>query len=223
MGHLKPNIHNTFSASIRSSLSSTPKVAESLLDAYGFTTAASSQDYDDDDSAFLKFLHFANDIGYYAPTVSFARGWPKPTASSSSSASTSSSSSSSIYTFFFNEPNPWPGPFQGQASHVLDVVFLFQNFNDHLPPAQRAAAEGFALDLMRFVAGQEPWAPYKKAKVFGPSPTTTEQTDSKQAVAKVIADAESPETGRRMAILELGKEVGFDKLVEAFGRFQIGL
>ncbi|EHY61023.1 hypothetical protein ABEF95_010221 [Exophiala dermatitidis] len=210
MAHLKPNIRKRFSASIRNSLSTTtPDVAEALLEAYGFNSPALADPAADDEAAFLRFLHFANDIGYYAATISFARGW----------SSSSSPSSSKALVFFFNEPNPWPGPFQGQATHVLDVVFLFQNFNDKLPPAQRAAAEGFALDLMAFVSGKTPWNPYtpgaRTAKVFGPSLT--------DAVTKVVADAESVETGRRAAILELGKQVGLDKLAEAFGRFNMGL
>ncbi|KAJ4530043.1 hypothetical protein HRR80_000792 [Exophiala dermatitidis] len=210
MAHLKPNIRKRFSASIRNSLSTTtPDVAEALLEAYGFNSPALADPAADDEAAFLRFLHFANDIGYYAATVSFARGWP----------SSSSPSSSKALVFFFNEPNPWPGPFQGQATHVLDVVFLFQNFNDRLPPAQRAAAEGFALDLMAFVSGKTPWNPYtpgaRTAKVFGPSLT--------DAVTKVVADAESVETGRRATILELGKQVGLDKLAQAFGRFNMGL
>ncbi|KAL2399166.1 hypothetical protein ABEF95_000334 [Exophiala dermatitidis] len=210
MAHLKPNIRDRFSASIRNSLSATtPNVAEALLEAYGFNSPALADPAADDEAAFLRFLHFANDIGYYAATMSFARGWP----------SSSSPSSSRALVFFFNEPNPWPGPFQGQATHVLDVVFLFQNFNDKLPPAQRAAAEGFALDLMAFVAGKTPWDPYtpeaRTAKVFGPSLT--------EAVTRVVADAESVEPGRRKTILELGKQVGLDKLAQAFGRFNMGL
>jgi len=210
MGHLKPNIRQKFSQSIRSSLASTPEVAESLLESYGFKSPPLKDPAEDDEASFMNFLYFCTAIGYYAATTSFARGWPD-----------TPSSSSKLFTFFFNEPNPWPGAFQGQATHVLDVVFLFQNYNDKLPPAQRAAAEGFALDLMRFVAGQAPWeantAKQRKAKVFGPSKGTSE------AVTKVVDNAESEEGGRRTAILELGSQVGLDKLSEAFGRFQMGL
>lgn len=211
LGHLKPGIRQAFSASIRSTFASKPQVAETLLDAYGFTKATPDPK-EDDEAAFLGFLHFVNDIGYYAATTSFARGWPQ----------SSSASTSKIFPYFFNEPNPWPGPYTGEATHILDVAFLFQNYNDKLPPAQRAAAEGFGLDLMKFVAGQAPWEGYtpeqRKAKVFGPS-----KGEDGQATTAVIEDAESAQTGRRLTILELGKEVGFDKLAEAFGRFQKGL
>jgi hypothetical protein len=110
------------------------------------------------------------------------------------------------------------------------VVFLFQNYNDKLPPAQRAAAEGFALDLMRFVAGQDPWDAYtpekRTAKVFGPSIEVTgrdEPAAGAVAVSKVVDDAESEATDRKTALLQLGQEVGFDKLDEALGRFRMGL
>ncbi len=205
LAHLKSGIRGKFCTSVRATFASKPHVAETLLEGYGFTKTISDPT-EDDEAAFLSFLHFVNDIGYYAATTCFARGWPL----------SSSDKSSKIFTFFFNEPNPWPGPYTGQATHVLDVVFLFQNYNDKLPPAQRAAAEGFGLALMKFVAGQAPWEGYtpdhRRARVFGPS--------SQEATAKTIDDAESAATGRRMIILELEKEVGFDKLAEAFGRFR---
>ncbi|KAK4948643.1 hypothetical protein LTR10_012647 [Elasticomyces elasticus] len=203
LGHRKANILQTFPESIKNSLSSSPQVAEKLLEAYGFTGPAAAKG---DEAAFVNFLQFATDIGYYAATTSFARGWPE---------------NKKIFTWFFNEPNPWSGPFQGRTTHVLDVVFLFQNFNDKLPAEQRAAAEGFAVDLMKFVSGQEPWPAYspahKTAKVFGPS------KGESAPVTKVVDDAEGPETKRGLVILELGKEVGFDKLAEVFGRFQMGM
>ncbi|KIX03914.1 uncharacterized protein Z518_07467 [Rhinocladiella mackenziei CBS 650.93] len=206
MAHLKPNIRQKFSASIRSSLSSTPHIAESLLELYDFKAIALLDPRDDDEIAFFNFLKFCTDIGYYAATTSFARGWP--------------SSNSKIFTFFFNEPNPWPGVYQGLATHVLDVVFLFQNYNDKLPPSQEAAAKEFALDLMRFVSGKDPWeeniVSQRKAKVFGPS------TGDGRSVSRIIDNAESEASGRRIAILDLGNEVGFDVLAEALRRFQMG-
>lgn len=221
LAHLKPNIRQRFPASIRSSFSSTPNVAESLLELYGFTSPVAADQSQDDEACFMKYLQLSTDMGFYAATISFARGWRQ---------GSQHQSSSKIFPFFFNEPNPWPGPYQGYATHVLDVVFLFQNYNDKLPPAQRAAAEGFALDLMRFVAGQDPWDAYTPekgtAKVFGPSIEVTgrdEPAAGDVAVSKVVDDAESEATSRKTALLQLGQEVGFDKLDEALGRFRMGL
>jgi len=103
---------------------------------------------------------------------------------------------------------------------VLDVVFLFQNHNHNLSPAQRAAAEQMGLDWMKFVAGQKPWEGYtpekRAAKVYGPS------KDGETASSKVV-DAESLETGRGEKIIEFGDKVGFDRLNEVVGRFRMGL
>ncbi|KAK5192072.1 hypothetical protein LTR47_003529 [Exophiala xenobiotica] len=222
LGFLKPNIRQAFSKSIRNSFSSKPQVAETLLDSYGFTgsPAAEAEGKDDDDVAFMNFLQLATDIGYYAATTSFVRGWPE---------SGAAASASKCYTFCFNEPNPWPGPFQGKATHVLDVAFLFQNYNDKLGPEQRAAAEGFGLDFMKFVAGQDPWpnstAAHRTAKVFGPSNNNKGGGEAGAgAVTKVVDNAEeSPEEmGRKKTILELGKEVGFDMIAQAMRNFQMG-
>ncbi|KAK6385818.1 uncharacterized protein PV06_07234 [Exophiala oligosperma] len=203
MGHLKPNCREKFSTSLRKTFASNPKIAETLIEAYSLGGKAVE---DDDEVSFKNFLRFANDIGFYSSTLTFARGWPegKP-----------------VYTFFLNEPNPWPGAYQGETTHVLDVALLFQNYNDKLSAEQRAAAQGFGLDLMRFVAGQAPWEnntpSHRAAKVFGPS------LGKGHAVTRVIDDAESPEAGRRMTVLELSKEVGFDAISQALRNFQMGL
>ncbi|OQV00230.1 hypothetical protein CLAIMM_05756 [Cladophialophora immunda] len=207
LGHLKPGIREKFPASIRSSLSATPDVAEALLDSYGFKDSTLN-----DGDAFTKFLEFVNDVSFFGATTCFARGWPL-----------SPPSEPKIFTFVFNEPNPWPGAYRGRATHVLDVVFLFQNHNHNLPPAQRAAAEAFGMDVVRFVAGQRPWQGYtpemRAAKIFGPSTGD----DEAKANAMVIEDAESVETGRSKAILEIAEKVGFDKLNGTVARFRMGL
>ena len=205
LGHMKSGIKEKFPASIKSSLSSDPALAEQILESYGFTDSSLT-----DDAAFVKFLELVNDVSFFGATTAFARGWPA-----------SQSGESKIYSFFFNEPNPWPGVYPGRTTHVLDVVFLFQNHNHNLSPAQRAAAEQMGLDWMKFVAGQKPWEGYtpekRAAKVFGPS-----KGGDGQASTKVV-DAESLETGRGKAILEIGDKVGFDKLNEVVGRFRMGL
>jgi carboxylesterase type B len=205
MGHLKTDSRKRFSVSLKASLASAPEAADSILEMYGFNSTAQANPSEDDELAFKNYLHFVNDVGYYAATVSFARGWPEP----------------KLFSFAFNEPNPWAGLYKGEATHVLDVVFLFQNYNDKLSPAQKKAAEGFGLDFARFLAGQEPWPAYTKAKktakVFGPT------YEGSEAVSKIISDNESEGTGRRVKILEIGRAVGFDVLANAIVRFQMGL
>jgi carboxylesterase type B len=205
LGHLKSGIREKFPSSIKSSLASDPALAEQILEAYGFTDSSL-----DEEAAFVKFLEFVNDVSFFGATLTYARGWPA-----------SASGESKIYPFFFNEPNPWPGAYQGRTTHVLDVVLLFQNHNHNLSAAQRAGAEQFGVDLMKFVAGKKPWEGYtpeqRSAKVFGPS-----TGESAKAASKVV-DAESLETGRGKLILEIGEKVGYDKLNEVIGRFRLGM
>ena len=204
LGHLKSGIKEKFPASIKSSFSSDPALAEQLLEAYHFTDSSVSED-----AAFINFLEFSNDVSFFGATTAYARGWPH-----------SSTDDPKVYTFFFNEPNPWDGLYKGRATHVLDVVFLFQNHNHNLSPAQLAAAEQMGLDWMRFVAGQVPWEAYtaekRAAKVFGPS-----GGDNGKATSKVV-DGEGLENGRGKAILEIGDKVGWDRLNEIVGRFRLG-
>ncbi|KAJ9603010.1 hypothetical protein H2200_012305 [Cladophialophora chaetospira] len=205
LGHLKSGVKEKFPASIKASLSSDPALAEQILEAYSFNDSSL-----DENAAFTKFLEFSNDVSFFGATTAYARGWPQ-----------SSSGESKIYTFFFNEPNPWEGIYTGRSTHVLDVVFLFQNHNHNMSPAQRAAAEQMGLDWMKFVAGQKPWDGYttekRAAKVFGPS-----SGDGPKSTSAVV-DAESLETGRGRMILEFAEKVGFDKLDELARNFRFGL
>jgi carboxylesterase type B len=205
IGHLKAGIKDKFPASIKSSLSSDPALAEQILKAYSFDDSSL-----DEEAAFGKFLNFCNDVSWYGATTAYSRGWPSST-----------SGQSNVYTFFFNEPNPWPGVYTGRATHVLDVAFLFQNYNDKLSPAQRAVAEDFGLSLAKFITGQQPWEGYtaekRAAKVFGPS-----SGDGSTGPSKIV-DADSLESGRGKAILDIAGKVGFDKLNEVVGRFRLGL
>ncbi|POR33560.1 hypothetical protein TPAR_06256 [Tolypocladium paradoxum] len=133
--HLKPGIGHTFEKSVRSSLKKHPGSADALLDGYGISGADVS-----DDDAFLAILRFANDICFHAPTRAMACGFP-----------------GDVFLYAFHEPNPWDGPFRGHATHVLDVAFLFQNFNDILDQSQKNIAKAFAKDVIAFSNGLPPY------------------------------------------------------------------
>jgi carboxylesterase type B len=165
--------------SISSSLP--PSASSKLFDVYGL-----SPDTPDDD-AFVKVLEVYNDLHFYSPTVAFA---------------TNLSAKMPTYMYRFNEPNTWPGQWQGKPSHIHDLVFLLQNFNEHLDDQQQGLAEEFASDVINFVNGKEPWQAWRSAKVF------------KTGEAKVVED--KPElVGRRNVIFELAEEVGWDKYASA--------
>ena len=82
--------------------------------------------------------------------------------------------------------------FQGEATHVFDAVLLFQNFNDELPPAMRAAAERFATDVLTFCEWAVPlggagWGG-QGVKVYGLSSWDAEVVEP---TAKIVDDVVS--------------------------------
>jgi carboxylesterase type B len=174
-------------ASIRESLPE--EVATKLLTSYGIDPGTK------DDQAFERVLQFGGDVSFYAGTLAFAQGLEKDMP---------------VYMYRFNEPNEWPGPWQGRSTHIHDVTFLFQNFSDFLSGAQNQLAEEFATDVLNFANGKEPWQNWTKVR----------------KVAKVIATDGSgmkedvpDKIGRRKFFVDLANEVGFDTLRGAFDRF----
>lgn len=157
----RPNPAASFITSIKKSLSTRPDIISTILEVYGISETLPKED------ATMAVLRFINDIAFYAPAVAYARGWGFKS-----------------YLYGFCEKNPWDGRFKGHSSHVLDVAFLFQNFNNFLGPAQVQSAKRFARDMIRFANGDAPWAPYSEnatSKIFGPSdevtgPVTTQET-----------------------------------------------
>jgi carboxylesterase type B len=174
-------------ASIREFLSE--EVASKLLTGYGIDPST------EDDQAFEQVLQFGGDVSFYAGTFAFAHGLEE---------------NMPVYVYRFNEPNPWPGPWQGRSTHIHDLAFLFQNFSDFLSGAQNQLAEEFATDVLSFANNKEPWQNWTKSR----------------KVAKVIATdgrgmkEDVPEqTGRRKFFVDLANEVGLDTLRGAFDRF----
>ncbi|KAK0992733.1 hypothetical protein LTS01_007698 [Friedmanniomyces endolithicus] len=194
--HRKKGIGKAFCDAMNSS-SLNPEQAEKLLRGYHITPDL------DDDTAFERVLQTLNDIGFYAPTLAFAEGL---------------SSRMKTYVYRFNEPNPWTGPWQGRTNHILDVAFLFQNFNEFLDDAQRSTAEAFAVSVFKFVTGGVPW----EASGNGGGPRVA-MVMSTQGKGEVVEDVPG-ETGRRAIMLDLAEEVegGMDRLGEVLNGFLRG-
>lgn len=188
-------VKEDFIASIINSLKQYPGVAEKLLKAYNITSSTPK------DAAVKAILNFFTDIGFAAPTHTFAKGWP-----------------GTAYVYYFNEKNPWDGPFKGKASHILDVAFIFQNYSEHLSGAQAESAKTFAADVIKFVNGRAPWAKYDEAspvaRVYGPS-------ESAISVSNVSVKDTSV-TQRRGNIFQFEAEPGLDVICNAFGMFLAG-
>lgn len=187
LGKKKAGIAKTFVASVRESLPE--DVANKLLKGYGINSST------EDSEAFERVLQFGGDVSFYAGTIAFAQGLENDMP---------------VYVYRFNEPNNWPGPWQGRTTHIHDLAFLFQNFSEFLSGAQNDLAEEFATDVLRFTNKKEPWQNWTRT----------------QKVAKVIAtvgggmkDDVPEQSGRRKFFVDLANEVGLDTLRGAFNRF----
>lgn len=190
LGSRKAGIGKAFHDSITDSLPQ--PVSSKLLTAYGITSDL------DDDTAFEKVLQATGDLNFYVPTFISAQNL---------------ASNMPVYMYRFNEPNTWPGQWQGRSTHIHDLVFLLQNFNEHLSSEQQKLAEDFGGDAIAFANGKEPW----------------EQWKSEERVAKVMKAGETGvkqdvpgESGRRGILQEVADEVGWDELAKAINAFMMG-
>lgn len=187
-----PGIAQKFIDSVRTTLSSHPEAAKMLLSSYNIIPTTS------DDEAILSILRFASEISFYAPARAFAEGWPQK-----------------FFLYHFNEGIPWPGRFQGEAGHILDVAYLFQNYNEYLNNEQKKIARAYAVDFINFVNGEDPWPPVQSrklgARVYGPS--------SEGVTTKYVGDGNPKDIGRNERVLKLGEMAGFDNILAAFQNF----
>jgi carboxylesterase type B len=112
------------------------------------------------------------------------------------------------FRFSFAQGNPFPGPYAGQATHILDLLYFFQNYNQALPPADRKVAERLATQLLAFVSGEEPWGRNDNVVMrFGP------EGDVQQLPRTDEPDA---------AGLKLIEEIGVDECWAVFRAFFTG-
>ncbi|RAR15774.1 para-nitrobenzyl esterase [Stemphylium lycopersici] len=192
----KSGIAQQFIDSCNATLSSQSDVAKELIEAYEIKTSSS------DEEALLAILRFASEISFYAPTRAFAEGWPN-------------TPESKFFIYHFNEGIPWEGRFKGEAGHILDVAYLFQNYNEHLDDAQIKVAREYGEDFIKFVNGEDPWPPVQtdkySAKVYGPS--------ADGVTSRWVPDGAPAKIGRDERVLKLGEKVGFDKVLDVFQNF----
>lgn len=148
----KQHIASHFIASIIASFHAKPRLVASILAAYQINEAQQ------DDEAFDRIVALYTDIAFYAPTNLALKGWPQ---------------SKSRYLYHFNAANPFPGPLQGKASHVLDVAYAFQNYNEFLSGEEVEVAREFGLAIIDFAWNGKPgWNVWSEDgldnfKVFG--------------------------------------------------------
>ncbi|KAM0552404.1 hypothetical protein ACHAPJ_007964 [Fusarium lateritium] len=194
----KVGIAAAFRARAAKTLNDHPNTLESLLKHYSLDEALASTL--NEDEAFLNVLKLINDVAFFMPAFEMASNFPKD-----------------AFLFSFNEPKPWDGLFKGHASHILDVAFLFQNFNQFLDETQRASAITFATDIVTFANGEAPWQPLNSS-VSG----SAFYSDGKR---EFLESPSAQQVGRNAFILEIGRDEagpGMDVLKQLVTDFLAG-
>ena len=194
---MKNNCAKRLITALKETLESHQEIAQRILDAYQI-----SEDSPDEE-AISSILAFFTDISFHASTLTFASGW-----------------NGNAYVYYFNEGNPWDGPWKGRANHILDVIYFFQNLRDFLTAEQKEVGEAVAEDFFKFCYGIAPWPAITpgtiqtgfSARVYGPS--------QKGAVASVAPRAFGGGTLRRSILFECASVVSFDDLGKVFLAFQ---
>jgi hypothetical protein len=143
-----------------------------------------------------------NDIRFFVPVLSYAKSWP-----------------GNVYVYYFNEGNPWEGPQIGRSSHILDVAYFYQNYNDYLDSDQQAVAKAMAEDFLKFCHGRAPWPALESgdtssfsARIYGPS--------SKKQITGLVSQEYGGNSLRREIIPKIAEKVPLDELGHVISIFQ---
>lgn len=200
LAHRKPSIGAAFASHLSTHLTSSE--TDALLAVYNLNDPTVLAD---DEKAFIAVLEFINDIGFYLPTVAYATAAKEQGVRS--------------YVYRFNEPNPWDGVWKGKSTHILDIAFLFQNFNGALAPEQVGAARSFGEVVLRFAGGRKGEEPFD----------VWDGGEGRKKVAWVLEGGKGevredrPEgVGRRGEFWDVAEKIGWDRLDEVFGAWMRG-
>jgi hypothetical protein len=127
------------------------EAAQHLLSTFNISTSNDKQQTVDSATKFFTVN------GFVRPAVDYTKQWPD---------------SSKVHLFAFNQGNPFPGPFQGKATHTVDALYQFQNVKDKFPTQEdKDIGVDFALSLVDFAHGKQnipPFGKEQKCKVWGP-------------------------------------------------------
>ncbi|EEU43385.1 uncharacterized protein NECHADRAFT_82612 [Fusarium vanettenii 77-13-4] len=150
-----------------------------------------------DEESLLSIAQAITDVGYYALSVKYAESFP----------------GDSILGHF-NEPNPWDGVHAGRANHILDIAYLFGNYDERLGPQNRRVARSLAEDILSFVCRGDDFPVFgleKKVVVYGPGV---------DGVSRQILRWDDGAARRDGTIFDLAKEAGgLGKLLQALLSF----
>ncbi|KAK4207424.1 putative carboxylesterase [Rhypophila decipiens] len=176
-----------------------PTLAQSIISSYELDTSTTSNTPE----SMKPVLDLATDICFSLGARAFASAW-----------SESDVPNTEAFLARFNVPNPWDGPFKGQASHILDIAFALQNYREFLPaPGQRDAADLLTGHIVEFVNGGSPWPAYNKS---GAMVYYAPAEDGAQDQSGYVPNEEGERTGRRQILQQLMKQEVFDRVMEAW-------
>ncbi|KAJ4181189.1 hypothetical protein NW755_011232 [Fusarium falciforme] len=150
-----------------------------------------------DEESLLSIAQAITDVGYYALSVKYAESFPGDSVLG-----------------HFNEPNPWDGVHAGRANHVLDIAYLFGNYEERYGLQNKLVARSLAEDVLSFVYGVNDLPVFgveKKVVVYGPG---------SDGVSRQILRWDDGAAMRNGTIFELAKEAGgLGKLLQALLSF----
>ncbi|BCR90256.1 putative carboxylesterase [Aspergillus chevalieri] len=193
--HTKQGCASKFTNAINTVLSSHPTIAQQILDKYNINPNQP------DEEAFPAILNYLNDVLFFAATLTLARGWP-----------------GTAYVYYFNEGNPWDGPWKNRASHILDVAYLFQNFREFLTPEQKSVGTAFAEDTFKYCHGIAPWSAIKPGEATTGFTARTYGPSADNRIAEQVTEVYG-EASQRRSILFNYDEVSLGDLVRVFVAF----
>lgn len=199
----KDNLAKSLKNSLETVFANDPATAKTILDGYGINESNTDR---------VPVLNFLNDIGFAQPAKATAEAF----------AGAGSRLGTSSFLAHFNMPNPWPGLWQGKATHALDIAILLGNYNEFLSPGQKATSDQLSGDFLAFANGKEPFTPYTAESGF--SKVYHAAADAKDDESRVVKESSEEETGRRQILdkLAAGDPTVLDKLVDVFGHFLKG-
>ncbi|KAJ9151287.1 Sterol esterase [Pleurostoma richardsiae] len=179
------------------------KIAPAILSAYRVDVSATANTRE----TIEPILNLGNDIMFALPTRAFVKAW-----------AAASIAGTEAFLAHFNCPNPWDGPWNGHATHILDIAFVLQNYRESLSGGQAQCAERYAKDIIAFVNGMSPWTAYQD--IVSPGSMVYFAAEHSSKDDSRFVSTEAPElTGRRDYIQTIVGEKLFDKLADAWDMF----
>src|ERR1700737_1211625 len=106
-----------------------------------FLTTFNISTSNDPNQAIFSATKFFTVNAFVRPAIEYTKAWPDP---------------SKVHLFAFNQGNPFPGLYQGCATHTIDALYQFQHLADQFPTQKdRDIGVEFALALVDFAHGRE--------------------------------------------------------------------